>query len=188
MNHEEALPVDRIQRLRSHLHERMASFCGPEQAAGLEIAALIRLVANQYETLAEQHGEQVDPQALHLSGPRWGLLLRLAGEEEHGNTAATPTYLSHCQNVSKNTISSLLRGLEDQGLVARELDPHDLRTFHIRLTPAGRRLVHTSAPMHIRWHNQIVSQLTAEERAQLIELLSRLYVSMTAPQPSQEVK
>ena len=188
MRNEESLPVERVQRLRSHLHERMASICGPEQAAGMEIAALIRLIANQYDTLAEQNGDRVDSQALHLSGPRWGLLLRLAGEEERGNTAATPTYLSQCQNVSKNTISALLRGLEDQGLIAREIDPRDLRAFHIRLTPAGRRLIHTSAPQRIQWHNQIVAQLTPEERAQLVDLLSRLYVSMITPFSPQEVK
>ncbi len=185
MRNEEALPVERIRRLRSHLHERMASICGPEQAPGMEIAALIRLIANQYETLGDQLH---DDQAEHLSGPRWGILLRLAGEEERGNTATTPTYLSECQNVSKNTISSLLRGLEDQGLIAREIDPRDLRAFHIRLTPAGRRLIHASAPHRIRWHNQVVSQLTPDERAQLVELLSRLYVSMITPIHPQEVK
>ncbi len=184
MRNEEGLPVERIQRLRSHLHERMASFCKPDQIAGMEIAALIRLIANQFETLGDQHNGQAE----HLSGPRWGLLLRLAGEEERGNTDATPTYLSQCQNVSKNTISSLLRGLEDQGLIARELDPLDLRTFHIRLTPSGRRLIHTSAPRRIQWHNQIVAHLTPEERTQLVELLSKLYVSMTAPHPTQEMK
>lgn len=177
-------PVDRIKRLRSHLHERIQSFCGSEQCAGLEIAALIRLIANQYEVLHDQQATQED----NLSGPRWGLLLRLAGEEERGNTTTTPTYLSRCQNVSKNTISSLLRGLEDQGLIARELDPHDRRIFRIRMTPAGRSLIHTTGPQRIRWHNQLVAQLTPEEKVQLVELLAKLYGSITTEPQSLEVE
>ena len=184
MHTAEPLPVDRIERLRSHLHERMQSFCGPEQSAGLEIATLIRLIANQYEALLDQHNTQDD----NLSGPRWGLLLRLAGEEERGNATATPTYLSRCQNVSKNTISSLLRGLEDQGLISRELDPVDRRIFRIRLTPTGRHLIHTTAPQRIHWHNQLVAQLSPEEKAQLVELLSKLYGSITTETHPMEVE
>jgi DNA-binding MarR family transcriptional regulator len=184
MQSAETLPVDRIKRLRSHLHERMQSFCGPEQCAGLEIAALIRLIANQYEVLHDQQATQDD----NLSGPRWGLLLRLAGEEERGNTTATPTYLSRCQNVSKNTISSLLRGLEDQGLIARELDRGDRRIFRIRLTPAGRHLIRTTAPLRIHWHNQLVAQLSPQEKDQLVELLSKLYGSITTEPQSLEAE
>ena len=151
-------PIERIHNLREHLRERMLALTGEDQAAGIEIASLIRMVSNQYEALIEQQ-----PHDRGLSGPRWGLLLRLAAEEENGHAAVTPTDLSLSENVSKNTISSLLRGLEEQGLVSRELDTADRRIFHIRLTPAGRELIHTLAPLRVTWMNTLVTGLSAAE-------------------------
>ena len=65
-------------------------------------------------------------------------------EEQRGKSLGLPpSYLSRCQDVTKNTISVLLRGLEDQGWIERTLDPDDRRVFRIRLTPAGRELIRT---------------------------------------------
>ena len=58
----------------------------------------------------------------------------------------SPTHLSRCQSVSKNTISSLIGGLEEQGLVERELDRDDKRVFRIHLTDAGRQAVRRPRP------------------------------------------
>ena len=141
----EKVSLDQIECMHKPLGECMHALTGQSHNNGIEIANLVRLIANKYETLGEQC-----PRNERLSGPRWGLLLRLLAEEEHGNQRVTPTYLSRCQNVGKNTISSLLRGLEDQGLIARELDEDDRRTFWITLTPHGRRLIHDTAPGRVR--------------------------------------
>jgi DNA-binding MarR family transcriptional regulator len=161
----------------------MHALTGQNEFTGIEIASLVRMIANQYETLGEQHNPND-----RLSGPRWGLLLRLLAEEERGNLYTTPTYLSRCQNVSKNTISSLLRGLEDQGLITRRLDENDRRIFHITLTPQGRTLIQDTAPARIERLNQLVSQLTPEEQAQLSSLLAKLYRSMIETSQSMEVE
>lgn len=163
--------LDRIDRMRAHIREHV----GPDQAYGIEIASLVRMVANQYETLAESQNQTVS-----LSGPRWGVLLRLMGEEKRGNFGITPTLLSQGQNVSKNTISALLRGLEEQGLVSRELDPADRRVFRIHLTPKGRSLIHETTPQRMRWLNQLSAGLSTEEKQQLANLLTKLYCSITS--------
>lgn len=160
----------RVDRMRAHIREHV----GPDQAFGIEIPNLIRMIANQYETLSEQTGQHMT-----LSGPRWGVLLRLMVEEKRGRAYITPTSLSQGQNVSKNTISALLRGLEEQGLIARELDETDRRIFRIRLTPAGRELVEKAAPQHLQRLNQLISGLSMEEKSQLSDLLAKLYCSMT---------
>lgn len=179
----ESLPVDRIEHMRAHLREGMQAMGGQNQVSGLEIAMLIRILANQYEALD-------DPQEPgdSLSGPRWGLLLRLVSEEARGNLDTTPTYLSRCQNVSKNTISSLLRGLEEQGLISRQLDTDDRRIFRISLTPAGRSLIHNTAPRRINWLNQLAGQLSADEKTTLVNLLTRLYRSIIEETCHLEVK
>ncbi len=177
----ETMSLDQIECMHNPMRERMHALTGQSQFTGIEIANLVRLIANKYETLGEQC-----PKNEHLSGPRWGLLLRLLAEEEHGNRRITPTYLSRCQNVGKNTISSLLRGLEDQGLIARELDEDDRRIFWITLTPLGRTLIHDTAPGRVERMNQLIAHLSPEEQAHLINLLTRLYHSINEPSQSSE--
>jgi MarR family transcriptional regulator, negative regulator of the multidrug operon emrRAB len=90
----------------------------------------------------------------------------------------SPTHLSRCQNVSKNTISSLIGGLEEQGLVERELDRTDKRVFRIHLTDTGRQAVQETAPEHVAYLNALAGGLTEEERGQLIGLLEKLHASL----------
>lgn len=165
---------DPVERMRSHVRAHVAEVAGKTDTSGLELVILIRMVENLLESLGAPSTGNVD-----LSGPRWSLLLRLMGEEHKGNeNGVTPTYLSRCQNVSKNTMSSLLRGLEEQGLVQRSLDPVDHRLFRMQLTPAGRDLVKSSAVGYLDKLNQLVSNLSMEERETLSELLSKLFHSI----------
>ncbi len=156
------------------MHDHVARLAGNESAAGFQIAGLIRILANQYDNIfSRQDGED------ELSGPRMGVLVRLLDEEQRGNPEGiTPTVLSHNQYVSRNTISALLRGLEDQGMIERRLDPLDRRLFRIRLTDTGRATVKALGPQRITAVNQIVCGLTFEEQAQLIALLSKLFSSL----------
>jgi len=141
---------------------------------GMEMARLIKVVSHLYDAVIVQ-GEGMT----EVSGPRLFLLGRLFVEEKQGNTQGlSPTHLSHWRKVSKNTISSLLRGLEEQGLIQRTLDPADKRVFRIRLTEAGRELVRATAPQHVAYMNSLLSDLTPTERAQLLELLGKLCRSL----------
>ena len=116
---------------------------------------------------------------IELSGPRWRLMSRLYIEEKLGNREGiTPTVLSLSQRVSKNTISSLLRGLEEQDLIHRNLDPVDRRAFRIQLTETGRSLILKSAPGRIANLNTIFSGLSKEEKEQLLALLEKLHASL----------
>jgi DNA-binding MarR family transcriptional regulator len=82
--------------------------------------------------------------------------------------------------VSKNTISALLRGLEEQGLIQRTLDPQDRRLFRIRLSDYGRQVVQKEAPQRIRYLNKLASGISPEEQELLINLLAKLYRSISA--------
>ena len=82
------------------------------------------------------------------------------------------------QRLSKNTISAHLRHLEEQGLIEREIDPDDLRTFRIQLSEEGRRLMNESLPVHIRFLNRLSDSLTAEEIEQTEILLGKLHDSL----------
>ncbi|MGI6207488.1 MAG: MarR family winged helix-turn-helix transcriptional regulator [Anaerolineae bacterium] len=149
---------------------------GGADTAGMELARRVRRAANLYETIAAQDLREAD-----VSGPRFGILIRLYAHEKRNNgSGMSPTELSQCQRVSKNTISSMLRGLEEQGLIERSLDPTDRRVFRIRLSEAGRELVRTESPRHFERLNALASELTPSEQAQLASLLDKLIHSLSA--------
>ncbi len=161
---------------RTFLRSALKELVGLEDTSGVEVLAMVRALTRLYEYVEAQTSG-----GLELSGPRWGLLLVLMAHERHGQReGVTPTALSHFQGVSKNTISSLLRGLEDQGYIERTLDAEDYRLFRIRLTEAGREVVRSEAPRRMAYVNQLAGGLSAEEREQLLTLLAKLRRSIVA--------
>lgn len=157
---------------RQHFQQLMAAH-GITQTHGVDVLRMISMLANVYDVIVQAHLRQEN-----LSAPRWRLLLHLYAAELRGEAAVSPTQLSRFQNVTKNTISSLLRSLEEDGLIERELDRHDRRQFHIRLSNAGRELIRSSTPGHITYLNHLVSDLTPAEIDQLCALLEKLHRSL----------
>lgn len=143
---------------------------------GIEIMAMTRMAANMMEVCFSQS----DPVS-ELTPARWGLLVYLLEEEHKGNCEGiTPTSMSQNRNVRKNTISSILRGMEDQGLIERDIDKEDRRIFRIRLTEKGRALVETTSPLRVEVLNKIVSSLNPTERHDLVNLLEKLIHSVAS--------
>ncbi len=162
------------QKFREQFSAQLKTVFHLQDTRGMEIFSALHRISHVGEMVAEQASGHAD-----LSGPRWRLMLRLLMDEQRGDSQGlTPTDLSHWQRVSKNTVSALLRGLEDQGLIQRSLDAKDLRLFHIQLTPAGRELMMDIAPKRITGLNKMLSGLDAQEVEQLGVLLEKLQTSM----------
>lgn len=140
---------------------------------GVDLMRWIRMLANAYDVLLETQMRDDN-----LSIPRWRLLVHLYAAELSGEGAVSPTQLSHAQNVSKNTISALLRSLEEDGLIERELDREDRRQFRIRLSAAGRELICRATPRHVRYLNELVADLEPDEIGRLQTLLAKLHASL----------
>lgn len=141
---------------------------------GLELAWMVRRTSHLYDVVASHSLREAE-----VSGARLGFLIHLYAEEKRaGGLGVSPTRLSHCRRVSKNTISSMLRGLEEQGLIERALDPEDKRVFRIRLSAAGQDLVRSISPDHFARMNELASSLSVEEREQLLALLGKLTASL----------
>jgi DNA-binding MarR family transcriptional regulator len=110
-----------------------------------------------------------------LSAAQFRVLMILLYCEHSGETGGlNPSEISHQQGTSRNTISALIRGLEDDDLVERQLDAHDRRKFKIMLTEAGRELVMGHGTFHMRAAGEIFSALSAEEMETLSDLLKKL--------------
>jgi len=123
--------------------------------------------------------------AAGLSFAQYRILMGLYfAEKIEGRAELNPSEISERQGTSRNTISSLIRSLEGQGLIERHLDHTDRRKFNICLTPAGRKKVNDHASRHVDIVGKCFGSLTSEEQDQLGQLLAKLIKQISAAKES----
>jgi DNA-binding MarR family transcriptional regulator len=106
---------------------------------------------------------------------QYRILMHLFFAEQMGDRSdLNPSEISERHGVSRNTVSALIRTLEEDGLVARSLDPDDRRKFNITLTENGRSLVTDHARQHFQTISQCFGTLSSEEQETLRQLLNKL--------------
>jgi DNA-binding MarR family transcriptional regulator len=116
-----------------------------------------------------------------LSYAKFRLLMALfIAEDLEAHDGLNPSKISERQGTSRNTISALIRQLEDEGLVERTLDRQDRRKFNIRLSNAGRGLVHDHMRRHLRIIDSCFGTLDGEEQELLSQLLAKIRTSTEA--------
>ena len=114
-----------------------------------------------------------------LNHARYAILIMLAGQVDGG--ATTMTELARIAGLSRSRLSHALDSLEERGWVERTSCHRDKRTLSATLTPAGREVLRSAAPVHVEQIRELVlDPLTAEERAQLAGILSKLLPGVTA--------
>jgi len=161
-------------QMRERVRTQLRILSGIEDTNGIELSQMIRIASNMYDAVTLQM-----PDGDALSDPRWRMLMYLSmAESPESSEGMTPTLLSKYQQVSKNAVSSLLRGLEEHGLIEREIDGADKRFFRIRLSEAGRDAVKKNTPLRAAQLNRIADSLTPAEKEQLIGLLEKLIHSL----------
>jgi DNA-binding MarR family transcriptional regulator len=96
------------------------------------------------------------------------------------NGPITLSQLAARERLSAPTISKVVGGLEDRGLVIRELDGHDRRVWWVRLTDAGEDFIDAGRQRRSQWLADRLARLSARERATLlaaVPVLERLLES-----------
>lgn len=110
-------------------------------------------------------------EASGLSYAQFRVLMSLRYCEWAGNCGGlNPSEISDQQGTSRNTISALIRSLEDAGLVERQLDEEDRRRFNIHITDAGRQIIAEHAAQHVQLVNELFAALSQDD----IETLGRI--------------
>ena len=82
--------------------------------------------------------------------------------------------LSKRMMVTGGNVTGITDQLEQEGLVARVPDPNDGRAFSVKLTPSGRTAFSQMALVHERWVAELLQDISTEDKAQLIDLLSQM--------------
>jgi DNA-binding MarR family transcriptional regulator len=136
-----------------------------------EIVLALRRVSQAIDThsrfLWHQYG---------LTAPQLGTLRELERCQP-----CTPTQLSERIHVGAATMAGILKRLESRGLIVRQRDERDRRSFLLTTTEEGRRLSH-QAPSLLRddFRCQLQS-MEPWERTQILATLQRVAAMMDVP-------
>jgi DNA-binding MarR family transcriptional regulator len=82
--------------------------------------------------------------------------------------------LTDLLGLDPNTLSSIVSRVLRRRLIKRERSPSDRRSYGLRITPDGLRLLGCILPGVGTYQQRVTSRLTAVERRQLVVLLQRL--------------
>ena len=150
------------------------------------VARRARTVANQHESLrvwlrllacsnlVEGRVRSRLREEFDITLPRFDVLAQLdaaARDDVHGLTMSE---LSRRLMVTNGNLTGLIERLVQEGLVSRAASATDRRTQIVRLSSTGRRALHVMAPQHEQWIDELLVELSADERAQLYALLGKL--------------
>lgn len=105
-----------------------------------------------------------------LDIPEWRVLATLGFRDE----ACTAQYVAHCTRTHKSTISRAVSHLLEQRLIERVENADDRRELALQLTRKGRALYEKLIPELLRKEHDILSCLSAKERADFAVLLGKI--------------
>jgi len=88
--------------------------------------------------------------------------------------------LSKRMMVTGGNITGITDQLEQEDLVMRVTDKQDRRAYSVKLTSAGRKAFKTMASVHEAWVAELFSGLDAEQKTQMISLLSSVKSDLSA--------
>jgi DNA-binding MarR family transcriptional regulator len=90
--------------------------------------------------------------------------------------------LSRFLMVTGGNVTGLTDELEKEGLVQRDAEPGDRRSWRLSLTAKGRKAFEAIASEHERWVVELFGGIGEAERQQLFGLLGRLRLQLSAQQ------
>jgi len=154
--------------------EQMLAFAESLYAAGepraMRLMDQLRQVSHQMHRLGEASLDEAG-----FSSAQYRVLMSLLFDEWLGHhDGMNPSEISDQQGTGRNTVSALIRSLEEDGLIERRLDENDRRRFNIGLTEVGRQRVRQQANRYMQFADGIFAAFTTEEMDRLSALLQKL--------------
>ncbi len=165
-------------RLQQMYREALTRLYGNVDMSAIE---LFRALGEAFHTVASFLDRKNTAQ-YNLSWAKLRILLwlQLHYKESINGGGMLPSELSRLQGVTPNTMSSLLTGLRESGLIEQINHPQDRRKRIVRITQAGLDTIKNLGPAHYRCMNWLFEDLSEEERQILITLLHKVTASTRA--------
>jgi len=80
--------------------------------------------------------------------------------------------------VSRQSLNGVLRRMEESGYIERVVNPDDLRSRRIRLTPYGREVCIKVEPKVKKFYHDSVGHMSEEERVNSLNMLNQILGNM----------
>jgi DNA-binding MarR family transcriptional regulator len=152
--------------LEQKYRQRMHALIGDHEAGTLNVFRNLMKASGMVGALHEKRLARHN-----LSTAKMRLLFWLAMRDEEG---LMPSELGKMQGIMPNTVTSLVSGLRDAGLVEQGSHPDDRRKKIIRITAAGKAAIRELAPSHNEFIELVFAHLTHEQLDTLNTLLLSL--------------
>ena len=105
-----------------------------------------------------------------ISAPQFGTLLLIEANPDISQSA-----IAEALRFDRSTLVQIIDRLESRGLVERHVSPTDRRSHALRITDDGITMLSELKEQAIAHEDDVAAGLNAEERAQFISLLKKLY-------------
>ena len=152
-------PPDRRTRLRPNKSEKLALGPLPE-LFGYNLRRAQVAVFQSFQAAVSPHD---------ITPGQYGVLVMIKENE-----GLSQSDLGTAVGIDRSTMVAVIDRLESRGLVVRAPSPNDRRSYALRLSPEGEKLMDELTP-RIQEHDQaMVGGLSAEEQAQLKDFLRRI--------------
>jgi DNA-binding MarR family transcriptional regulator len=122
-----------------------------------------------------------------IGGSQWGVLRTLARAHDEGLPALRLRDLSDRLVIRPPSVTEVVNRLHRMGLVSSTEVATDQRAKHVRLTPAGKKLVRRVLGKHPEQIETVLGGLSRDERKQLGRLLDRLKTHLESLAQPQEI-
>ncbi|MCI0360944.1 MAG: MarR family winged helix-turn-helix transcriptional regulator [Planctomycetaceae bacterium] len=135
-----------------------------------QIIAALRQIAQAIDTRSRQLLAECG-----LSAPQIGTLRELAR-----SGGCSPSELADALHLSPQTMAGILQRLEQRGLVGRERDQSDKRSFVVQLTAEGQKAAANAPPLLRDEFTAQLDKLPAWEQSQMLATIQRIAHMMHA--------
>lgn len=142
---------------------------------------LFRFVPFQLNRLAAEVSAALSEEYRHRYGldiPEWRIIATLGFRDD----SCSAQFISQCTRTHKSTISRAVTALLDRELIERVENSDDRRAFELRLSKKGSKLYHELIPRLLSKERDILSCLTAQERKDFAQALSKIERSLNLVQ------
>lgn len=114
------------------------------------------------------------------------VLLCIHKGAKHALTDMKVSDISRFLHVTAPTVTQLIKGLEANGLIQREVDPSDRRAVCIRLTDKGEVVVQKAQDDFSVSFRGLIEHLGEEQSNLIAELLTKVYIYFNEKEASSE--
>ena len=90
------------------------------------------------------------------------------------NEGLSQTGIVNRTGIDRSTLADIARRLQKTGLLQRRRTKEDTRTYAVKLTDAGRRVLRTAEPLAKKVDERILNALPAGQRKQFVESLASI--------------